>query len=463
VPTDRIEAFDPSATLSKSATALADTPSAQGVVDAALIRTVTLGPLPSTAATPLSKRSAASDPAAVTAVPVQIGQARSVSATANAAVTGALLQWKATPRGTQAAALAFRAQGSKGVRLGVWVQALPAGAVLRFYGAPGTPATEVTAEQLQQSAVLNVLGGADTEEAHTSWSPDFGGPVTTLELEIPAGAATAAVQIAVPRLSHYTLTADEAEGVFSTQLGESGSCEVDVACRPEYAAESRSVARMVFVSGAGTFVCTGTMLNDAASSGTPYFLSANHCISTQAEASSLMTDWFYRATSCGGSTLNPGTRRLTGGATLLYATSNTDTSFMRLNDAAPSGILYAGTYFGDMPSNAGLAGLHQPQGDVQKISLGTLLRYSTCVDNQCLSSTPADGSFLTLNWQSGTTEGGSSGSGAFVTLNSKRYVVGQLLGGTASCSAPNGVDFYGRFDTPYRAVLRQWLSPGSAS
>ena len=40
------------------------------------------------------------------------------------------------------------------------------------------------------------------------------------------------------------------------------------------------------VNGSG-FACTGGLLADLPGSGTPYLLTANHCISTQAAASSL--------------------------------------------------------------------------------------------------------------------------------------------------------------------------------
>ena len=136
---------------------------------------------------------------------------------------------------------------------------------------------------------------------------------------------------------------------------------------------------------------------------------------------------------------------------------------MQLNSQAPAGIVYAGSYFGGVGVGTALAGVHHPQGDLQKVSLGSVQRYSTCVDNSCRSSNADDGTFLTLGWQEGTTEGGSSGSAAFVTFGERRYVVGQLLGGTASCAARDGVDYYGRFDTSYRTALRRWLNPTAAN
>ena len=52
-----------------------------------------------------------------------------------------------------------------------------------------------------------------------------------------------------------------------------------------------------------------------------------------------------------------------------------------------------------------------------------------------------DSTHWELVWTQGTTEGGSSGSALF---NSSKRVVGQLEGGTASCSYTSGADYYGR-------------------
>ncbi|MBS0293229.1 MAG: endoproteinase ArgC [Proteobacteria bacterium] len=447
----RIEPYD-SGKAASAAKAATQPPSALAAY--ADTGSVALGPLPESLAKAIVGASVAPG------MPRQIGQARRVSDTASVAATAALLRWRPGPGGTQLAALRFESPDAHGVRLGVRVQALPPGAVLRFYGAARDEAVEVGAQELQAVAERNALSGADEALARTYWSPDFGGPQTTLEVQIPAGAAPAAVQLAVPGLSHFTLSPAEAEAAFTAKAG---SCPVDVSCNADYLEQSRSVARMNYVDSGAGFFCTGTLLNDAASSGTPYFLSANHCISSQAVASTLVTDWFYRTASCGGASVNPGVQRLTGGATLLYASATTDTSFMRLNRAAPAGIVYAGSYYGGVPVGAALATVQHPEGDPQTLSLGTLQRYGNCVGDNCGSSDPERGGFLVVNWQQGSTAPGSSGAAAFVTIGARRYVAGQLFGGTASCTVPSGVDYFGRFDLSYRAGLQRWLNPGSAN
>lgn len=390
-----------------------------------------------------------------------IGMARSVDATRDVVSTAALLSWSTTG-GRQVAALRFASQDAAGVRLGVLVRSLPEGAVLRFYGTDTADVETVTVAQVQAIAERNRGAGADDVAAHTVWSQDFGGGATTLEIDIPAGAAARTqVQLAVPQISHLFTRAQEAGARSSlAKVGQAGACHADVRCDAGYDTQSRSVALMEFVDRGTTYVCTGTLLSDAAGSGTPYLLSANHCISTQAVASTLVTTWFYRSTSCNSGVPNPGAQRVAGGAALLYQTDAMDTTFLRLNFAPPAGVLYSGSYFGALPTGATLAGIHQPDGDLQKLSVGTLNGYADCDLSSCSLTDVSNGStFLRLNWQRGTTEGGSSGSSALYAINGQRYVVGQLLGGTASCSNPGGNDYYGRYEQSYKTALYRWLNP----
>jgi len=466
---DRIEPFDPAAVQQQSgAAAKTAQPPVQGKADPHLTGTVRLAPLAQEkAAMPRQKSGTA----------LQIGVGRVLAPSADVAATQALLHWHATAQGTQVAALRFVSPQAKGVRLGVYIQSLPAGTVLRAYGTPGQAAVEITQAQLQEMAARNATDAdATPQEIHTWWSPDFAGEATTLEVEIPAAAHPAQVQIAVPRLSHHTLSLDEAEDIVRAKaVGDAASCNVNAVCRPEADLESRAVARMGFIRDGDSLLCSGTLLNDMASSGTPYFLSANHCVATQRQASSLVTDWFFRANSCAGAQPNPNRVRLDGGATLRYTAPATDVTLLQLHDTPPPGAAYAGSYFGAPPGigNAGLSGLHHPEGDLQKFSAGTLRGLGNCEfvsrsgEAALLCERAPAGSpnarFWEVNWQQGTTERGSSGSALFVNLGNTRYVLGQLSGGSASCENPGGTDFYGRFDLAYRAALRNWLAPGGAA
>lgn len=395
--------------------------------------------------------------------PLRLGIGRALAATAQAPQLAALLDWRMLDDGARVAALAFVAPGAQGLRLGVLVQALPEGARLRFYGDRGTPVVELGAEQLAALHALNRRGGLAGDAARLVWGPATDGAVGTLEVELPPGVAPERLQLAVPELSHLTQTVAQVLDDGAAAPVKAGSCEVDASCTA-YEAEGRSVARMLFTKGGASFLCTGTLLNDAGGSGTPYFLTASHCVADQATASSLETYWFYRAASCGGARLDPASTRLAGGASLLQVDAATDTSLLQLRDAPPAGAVYAGSYFGaGLVVGSDVLGLHHPDGDLLKASLGRVLGYANCPASSgtcTLTDKPFRAAMLRLGWRRGSTEAGSSGSPIFAQAEAGgRYVVGALHGGNASCARPDGNDFYGRFDRAFRAGLRAWLVP----
>ena len=379
-----------------------------------------------------------------------IGTARATGAQAGADEVARLLQWQPLPGGGQAAALRLVSPGAAGVRLAVDVQALPKGAVLRFYGDGDGEVQEVPAAEAARLRAINEEAGLGGDAARTVWSLPFDGSAATLEVELPAGAAPDAVTLAVPQLSHLMLTPLQA---ITKGIGDSGSCNLNATCvLDDINAESRAVAKMVFDRGSSTYLCTGTLLNDARSSGTPYFITANHCISTQAEASTLTTLWFYHAAACNSSgNVNSGATQLGGGAQLLGTSAGYDTTLLRLNSQPPAGVVYAGSYWGNLSVGDGTLGVHHPSGDLLKYSVGSITGYAECSGGSCTLGNNSSFSLYRVGWNKGTTEGGSSGSGLFVRdkATGTRYLVGVLHGGDASCSNQGGFDAYGRFDKVY--------------
>jgi hypothetical protein len=240
--------------------------------------------------------------------------------------------------------------------------------------------------------------------------------------------------------------------------GDAGACNLDVSCSAESIQVGKSVALMDFVVNGVGYQCTGTLLNDTAGSGTPYFLSANHCISSQTAASTLRTRWFFKSTTCNSTSVNAGATWLESGATLLYASDQTDTSFVRLNATPPAGAVYAAWNPGALAASAAVLGVHHPRGDLQKYSTGTSPGPAgSCAGTAC--GVGESSRFLRVWWNTGTTEPGSSGSGLFTKSGSTNILVGQLYGGNASCTTPDQPDYYGRFDIAYSAALSRWLTP----
>ncbi len=458
---DRIEPYDPGGAAPQKAAVDSAPGTAVAAADRAL---ATLVQLPAFTSPPVAIGQGGHTPDGRQ----HIGVARAVAATATPAAVRAQLQWQPTGQGSQRAALRFRSEGAFGVRLGVQVQALPPGSTLRFYGPAqghghGDDSLTLTGAELLAAAAAGAegTGNGNGTGTGTYWSPDFGGQETTLELQLPAGADPARLALAVPVLSHFFMAPAQADAPSFTKALDAGSCSVNVACRPDLDVQSRSVARVLYVDRGNSFQCSGTLLNDARSSTTPYLLSAEHCIGSQAAAATVTTDWFYRASTCTSADPGPAARRVYGGATLLYASAATDTAFMRLNAPAPAGTVFAGSYLGAVGIGTDVLGLHQAQGGVQKLSEGRVQQFFNCSNELCQSASAQASRFLGVVWSVGNTEQGSSGSPLFVSLDNSnaRYVSGQLLGGSSSCQEPRGTDFYGRFDVAFHTALKQWLKP----
>lgn len=437
------------------------------VQDVATVKSRTAAAAPKAAVVALGELSMAKVDVSSAVGPRLVGQARDVAATKSAAATQAQWQWADTAVGGKIAAISFAAEGAYGVRLGVLVKQLPGSAILRVYtqSAPGK-VYQISGQEILQRIERNQAAGDATDAARTWWTPDTGEGEATLEVELPPGVNPSALDIAVPQLSHIFAnlslpTAQEYQAQAErAKLNESDSCNLDATCYSENSTERNAVARMIFVSGGGTYVCTGTLLNDGNSSGKPYFLSANHCISSQTVASTLQTDWFFRSPSCNSGTLQSSSTRKLGGAQLLYASSNTDTSFMLLNDTPPAGAVFAGWDATTVPSGTAISGLHHPSGDLLKISFGSVNSQASCQGTsgtqfQCSGSS---GNFYRVAWSQGTTEGGSSGSAIF----RNNRVVGTLYGGSAVCTNRALSDYYGRFDVAYGAALKNWLAASTS-
>lgn len=215
---------------------------------------------------------------------------------------------------------------------------------------------------------------------------------------------------------------------FNTSL----SCNNNVIC-PEgdpWRDQIRSVA-MIVVNGNGH--CTGQLLNNCAEDGTPYFLTANHCLGGNVGTWVFAFNW--ESSTCATNTNTPMNQTVSG-AQLLANSSGSDVALLRLNSTPPASynVYYTGWNANNTPPTT-QTGIHHPDGDQKKISLnGQTATYYTAGQALC---------WYVTQWDDGTTEGGSSGSGLW---GADGLLTGQLFGGTFGC---NVNDWYGRFDVSY--------------
>lgn len=413
---------------------------------------------------------------------MQVGFPRDVIQAKDSAATGQLLQWSATADGGQITALSFRSGAAEGIRIGVAVQSLPPDATIRFYASGSTAAVEVTGKTINDSLAQNLAAGDSSEDGRTYWGPFLKGQTGILEIELPKDVAASTVVIAVPKISHFFLDPLGKESISEATGGggsfspkAAGICNRDATCNEPLSTASKSVALMVYVEGGNSSICTGTLLNNTQKDGIPYFLSADHCISTQTVASTLETRWFWRSSGCDSGVLNPYWERRTGGATLLYNRSvlsgapetgrGTDTSFMQLRELPPASAVYSGwSAATQLVSNADYTGVHNPHGDPQKYSIGRItgFAYFDSAGSGFINNFNSSLALYKVNWLAGVTESGSSGSGLFLNAESvDPKLVGQLWGGSSSCDNQTASDVYGRFDIAFQESLATWLSPYS--
>lgn len=230
---------------------------------------------------------------------------------------------------------------------------------------------------------------------------------------------------------------------YARALGSSGACNNNVIC-PEgdpWRDQIRSVA-MIVVSGSG--ICTGTLINNCAQDGTPYFLTANHCLPGNLNVSTWVFRFNWDSPTCSPTTNGP-TNQTVSGATLLAHGTGSDYALLQLASTPPSNynVYYSGwDRSGTVPSNQTC--IHHPAADIKKISF-----------DYDAASTATYGSaacWRIAAWDDGTTEPGSSGSGLW---DQNKRLIGQLYGGDATCSN-NVNDYFGRFAVSFSA-LQPWL------
>ena len=387
----------------------------------------------------LQRRSAAT--AALTAKRhmLAIGFSRKLP-TGNRSITSLALPWQAVSGGGRAARIVVDSPGAAAIRLGLSLPSAPAGVTLRFAGSG--------------AQVYGPYPAAAIARAKTYWSPPLEGERATLEIYLPPGVAPEAIDLRMPKISHMVVAgASLSRSEPVSDIGRAGGCEVDVACVATAAlsSQARSVAKLVFTDAEGTFLCTGTLLNDSTGSNTPYLYTASHCMDSQEAASSLVTYWFFDAVSC-GNRATPAYATGTGGATLLGRSVDADWALVRLNSPPPANAVFSAWRADPLVEGAEIGVLHHPAGDLKKVSVGTMPSYFSFSDAT---------SFTSARYTTGSTEPGSSGAG-LITLGGGGFyeLRGGLFAGDGSCTQPDGFDVYSRLDLAL-PLLAPYLTPNA--
>ncbi|MBI3134056.1 MAG: T9SS type A sorting domain-containing protein [Bacteroidetes bacterium] len=325
---------------------------------------------------------------------------------------------------------------------------IPEGAYIYLYDKAGT--NRVGAYTSRNNNMEGILG---TELVH--------GDKIIVEYYEPA-AVKGQGQLTIANVIHGYRSLNKVQGDLLKALEDSGDCNVDVNCPlgVGWENEIRSVA-MIVVGGSG--ICTGALINNTCNDGTPYFLTANHCVGGGSTAG-----WAFRfnwesppgseVCQAVGTSVDPGPPydQTANGATQLYTSAASDVAFlqitnMTLTDAQNWNCYYAGWDNSDALTVTQATGIHHPSADVKKI----------CREDNALTHTTWSGAAVwqIANWDQGVTEPGSSGSPVF---DQNHRIIGQLFGGGSACSGTNDnnqPDYYGRFGVSWPNI-DTWLAPG---
>lgn len=237
-------------------------------------------------------------------------------------------------------------------------------------------------------------------------------------------------------------------------FGSSGACNVNANCPEgdEWQDQKRGVAMILTANNARK--CSGSMINNTAEDGTPYFLTANHC---KGGESSWIIMFNYESPGC--EDVDGPTNQSIQYTTLRASSFISDFCLVELSEIPPLdyNVYYNGWNRLDESSDHSVC-IHHPKGDIKKISFDN----DTYTSDKYLGTSGLEGSHWKITqWDLGTTEGGSSGSPLF---NPQKQIVGQLHGGWASCTALEP-DWYGKFSMSWdygsqvSDRLLDWLDP----
>ena len=229
---------------------------------------------------------------------------------------------------------------------------------------------------------------------------------------------------------------------------EEGSTDyIDVNCSEgiNWQLEKHAVCKFTFIEDMESFLCSGALINNVNNDGTPYFLTANHCVSSSTVAKSVTAYFNYETKGCG---MTAKSYKTLSGASLLTTGENSDFTLLKLTSTPPANYqpYYAGWDL--TTSSSSTVGIHHPEGIIKKISLDNdpPVNYGETIGWENRSYSPAN-THWEVYFDKGMTAGGSSGSPLF---NQDRRIIGQLHGG-------------GDYDSYYGKLNYSWVNSDSES
>lgn len=362
--------------------------------------------------------------------------------------------WVENKNGSITAALTVTSPGASAIRAAILVL-LPPGGEIRFF----SPESMKLVQREQLYALHSVFKQQDLvtagNDSRVVWSPIIRGDTIGIEVTLLNNEDRLRFQLRIDKISHIYSPLSRIQYTPSL-IGCSGHIDVD--CGSDYFPRGmqNAVARISYHRGNGEYLCTGTLMNSNRGKGTIkslYFLTANHCISDQTTADSMVAVWYYQRSGCEPTDGLAAYSQTYRGAELLTTSVAQDSTLLRLRGGLPLGPYTFAGWTTDIPQIYQVYGIHHPGGGLKKFSLGQ----TTGSRDERVCRRKGDcfvvKDAISVGWEHGLTEGGSSGSGLFLF----EHLFGVLSGGPAGCSP--AVSVYGPFRDFYKQA-KKWLGPG---
>lgn len=305
-------------------------------------------------------------------------------------------------------------------------------------------------------SILRPFDAEDHSESGQLWTPIVFGSEAVIEVYVQTSQRPNVGLVLSHVGSGYRMF-----GAGPTALGSDGSetCHVDIGCpsAAPWANEIRSVARITI---GGSALCTGFMVNNTAQDRKNFFITADHC-GAAGNPASVVAYWNYENVNCGGPDTGP-LNQTSSGTVLRASWASSDFTLLEFSGVPnPAyGITYAGwnrTTATTVSTSA--VGIHHPSGDTKKVSFEN---QATVTTSNGGTASPGNGTHVrVIDWDSGVTEGGSSGSPLF---DQNHRAIGQLHSGGSACGN-NLSDWYGKLGASWTGGgtsatrLSDWLDP----
>lgn len=348
--------------------------------------------------------------------------------------------WFERADGSRVWQLRIRSEGAQSLNLGMTRFEIPEGAEFWVYDP-------------DQTVVQGPFGPEDATRGQL-WTPVVLGEEIVLELIVPPDAVTEPV-IEITSVNRGYRGFEPPSAIGEKQ----GSCNIDVVCQEGDGWRDliRAVAKITLN---GQDLCTGNLMNNTSGDFTPYLLTAFHCEIDNSNDASIVVYWNHESPNCGDLSGGSLTDAQTG-STLRSSYEPSDFTLVELTTDPDPGfdVFFSGW---DATGNAASSSvtIHHPSGDEKAISFENDPVTST--DWGSDTADPAEDHWRVADWDSGTTELGSSGACLWDVTS--RRCVGQLHGGAAKCGNDEP-DWYGKFSTSWTGGgtaatrLQDWLDP----